>query len=153
MKQQNALPKPALDQLAREQRVMGDVHPDADVLTAFCEGALAGTERSRVMEHIARCGDCREVVFLAAPDALSQPAVVEEKAAPSAAKPVLSWWRRYMPAMAAAAAVVVVGSAVLLQPNLMRSRQQADELRGGRCDAPERRQPEFFWNCSCAAKE
>ncbi len=125
MKQQNALPKPALDQLAREQRVMADMHPDADVLTAFCEGALTGAERSQVMEHIARCGDCREVVFLAAPDALSQPAAVEEKAVSSASKPALSWWRRYMPAVAAAAAVVVVGSAVLLQPNLMRSKQQA----------------------------
>jgi hypothetical protein len=42
-------------------------HPDADLLTAFAEQALPGGERARVMEHLAACGDCRDVVALALP--------------------------------------------------------------------------------------
>ncbi|MGO8793380.1 MAG: YCF48-related protein [Candidatus Sulfotelmatobacter sp.] len=44
-----------------------DSHPDADLLTAFAEQTLAESERDHVMEHLARCGDCREVVALAMP--------------------------------------------------------------------------------------
>jgi hypothetical protein len=57
--------KPALPgQTAPEQ-----AHPDADVLTAFAEQALSATERDGVLEHLARCGDCRELVALALPAA------------------------------------------------------------------------------------
>jgi Photosynthesis system II assembly factor YCF48/Putative zinc-finger len=42
-------------------------HPDADLLTAFAEQSLSKSEQERVMEHLARCGDCREVVALALP--------------------------------------------------------------------------------------
>src|ERR1700689_830135 len=42
-------------------------HPDADVLTAFAEHSLPVLERDHVLEHLARCGDCREVVALALP--------------------------------------------------------------------------------------
>jgi Photosynthesis system II assembly factor YCF48/Putative zinc-finger len=42
-------------------------HPDADVLTAFAERSLPGLERDRVLEHLSRCGECREVVSLALP--------------------------------------------------------------------------------------
>src|ERR1700684_2094392 len=41
-------------------------HPDADLLTAFAERSLGETERVRVIEHLSRCSDCREVVALAA---------------------------------------------------------------------------------------
>ncbi len=43
-------------------------HPDADLLTAFAEHALPPPERGPVMEHLARCGECREVVALALPE-------------------------------------------------------------------------------------
>ena len=43
------------------------LHPDADVLTAFAEQSLAGGERDNVMEHLARCGECRDVLALALP--------------------------------------------------------------------------------------
>ncbi len=52
---------------ARLQRPMPESHPDADLLTAFAEQALTGRERDGVVEHLARCGDCREVVALALP--------------------------------------------------------------------------------------
>ncbi len=54
----------------RLQRPMPDAaqtHPDADLLTAFAEQSLIESERGQVMEHLAHCGDCREVVALALP--------------------------------------------------------------------------------------
>jgi Carboxypeptidase regulatory-like domain/Photosynthesis system II assembly factor YCF48/Putative zinc-finger len=43
-------------------------HPDADSLTAFAERSLPDRERTVVLEHLARCGDCREIVALALPE-------------------------------------------------------------------------------------
>jgi hypothetical protein len=43
-------------------------HPDADVLTAFSEQALPAVERATVLEHLARCTDCREIVARALPE-------------------------------------------------------------------------------------
>src|SRR5215469_17237651 len=42
-------------------------HPDPGVLTAFSEHSLRKSERAAVIEHLARCGECREVVALALP--------------------------------------------------------------------------------------
>jgi Photosynthesis system II assembly factor YCF48 len=42
-------------------------HPDADVLAAFSERSLPELERERVLEHVARCADCREILALALP--------------------------------------------------------------------------------------
>ena len=50
----------------REKTVAGS-HPDADLLTAFAEQCLLGSERARVMDHLATCGDCRDIVALALP--------------------------------------------------------------------------------------
>jgi hypothetical protein len=44
-------------------------HPDADLLAAFAEQALSATERDGVLQHLALCGDCREVVALSLPAA------------------------------------------------------------------------------------
>jgi cytoskeletal protein RodZ len=46
---------------------VSDLHPDADLLTAFAEKSLQDSERARVTGHLARCGDCREIVALALP--------------------------------------------------------------------------------------
>jgi Carboxypeptidase regulatory-like domain/Putative zinc-finger len=43
-------------------------HPDADLLTAFAEHSLPDRERNGVLEHLARCGDCRDIVALALPE-------------------------------------------------------------------------------------
>src|SRR5229473_7542872 len=48
-------------------------HPDADLLAAFAEQALSTTERDGVLQHLALCGDCREVVALALPAADMMP--------------------------------------------------------------------------------
>src|SRR5260370_24348116 len=51
----------------RLQSPTAEWHPDADLLTAFAEHSLAGRERAHVVEHLARCGECREIVALALP--------------------------------------------------------------------------------------
>jgi len=100
-------------------------HPDADLLAAFAELTLSTTERDGVLEHLALCGDCRDVVALALPAADMAPpqtapqaadeagvgATVSRAGAPaphrlSFAWPTLRW--------AALAAGVVVAAAVLL---------------------------------------
>ena len=43
-------------------------HPAPDLLTAFAEQALPETERVSVLDHLAVCGDCRDVVALALPE-------------------------------------------------------------------------------------
>jgi hypothetical protein len=60
------VPQFVLKRLKEAPPVTGS-HPDADVLTAFAEQSLAGDERANVMEHLARCGDCRDVLALALP--------------------------------------------------------------------------------------
>src|ERR1700733_334758 len=42
-------------------------HPEADALTAFAERSLPERERIVVLEHLARCGDCRDILALALP--------------------------------------------------------------------------------------
>jgi hypothetical protein len=46
---------------------VGIDHPDADVLAAFRERALTDRERVAVLEHLARCGDCRGIIALSLP--------------------------------------------------------------------------------------
>ena len=58
-------------------------HPEADVLTAFAERSLPEQEREIVLEHVSRCGECREVLALALP---------ETEAAAVAPSPVRTPW-------------------------------------------------------------
>src|SRR6266849_4693576 len=85
------------------------VHPDPDLLTAFAEKSLGERERTQVLEHLAQCADCREVVSLAIPEL--------EPAHAAPARPAKSPWLRW-PVLrwgALAACVVVVGAAVTLR--------------------------------------
>src|SRR5205807_8034950 len=43
-------------------------HPGADLLTAVAEQALAKRERLHVLEHLAQCSECRDIVSLALPE-------------------------------------------------------------------------------------
>lgn len=84
-------------------------HPDPDVLTAFSEQSLPPHERAAVMEHLARCGNCRDVLALALPPSESGAADDE---VPAAQKdwfswPVLRW------GFAAAGFLIVAGIGVL----------------------------------------
>jgi hypothetical protein len=83
-------------------------HPSADVLTAFSERSLHEVERATVLDHLARCAECREVVALALP--ATEPAQPVLRPAP---KNWLSW-----PALRwglVAAGVLIVGSFAIVQ--------------------------------------
>jgi hypothetical protein len=110
-----------------EQTASEPVHPDADVLTAFTEEALSATERDGVLEHLAHCGDCRELLALALPpvEIGDAPVAVETDAdratgaragAPAPHKLNFAWPTLAWPTLrwAALAAGVAVAAAVLL---------------------------------------
>jgi len=61
------VPKIVRARFERPTPATAEPHPDADLLTAFAEHSLADRERDQVLEHLARCADCREVVVLALP--------------------------------------------------------------------------------------
>jgi hypothetical protein len=70
-----SVPKFVVSRLQRTAPDFGS-HPDFDLLTAFSERSLGEGERGRVMEHIALCNDCREVLALALPEEELSAAVV-----------------------------------------------------------------------------
>jgi hypothetical protein len=94
-------------------------HPDADLLTAFAERSLGETERVRVMEHLSRCSDCREVVALAALPASEVAAVNVSIAPPSGswfAWPVLRW------------VAVAAGMVAIISAGIVHYRQKSEAL-------------------------
>lgn len=66
-------------------------HPDADMLAAFAERSLVEAERTTVLEHLARCGECRDVVALALPAIEAAGAPVSPDRGRWLAWPVLRW--------------------------------------------------------------
>lgn len=83
-------------------------HPDADALTAFAERSLPERERAVVLEHLTRCGDCRDIVALAVP--ATEPV---EMATRAPARGWLSW-----PALRwglVAAGIVAIASVGIVQ--------------------------------------
>jgi len=84
------------------------VHPEPDLLAAFAEKSLGGRERLQVLEHLAQCSGCREVVSLAIPEFELTQVVPRPARSPWLRWPVLRWG-------ALAACVVVVGAAVTLR--------------------------------------
>lgn len=107
------VPKIVLKRL-QESSAAGN-HPDADLLTAFAEQSLAESERARVMDHLARCSDCREALARSVP-AMELVAVAASAAAASTtparsrwfAWPVLRWG-------VAAAGIVAIASIGIVQ--------------------------------------
>jgi hypothetical protein len=67
-------------------------HPDAALLAAFTEQSLAGRERLAVFDHLAQCADCRDVVFLAAPQVDAPQTLSKISAQPGWLRlPILRW--------------------------------------------------------------
>ena len=66
-------------------------HPDADVLTAFAERSLPKREQGVVLEHLARCGDCRDIVALALPATEPVEAVLNRSSSGWLTWPALRW--------------------------------------------------------------
>ena len=87
-------------------------HPDPDLLAAFADRSLAKIERVQVLEHLARCGDCRDIVSLATPEFETTRLVSPASSSGWLRGPILRWG-------ALAASVAVVTIAVTL-PKLSR---------------------------------
>lgn len=87
-------------------------HPPIDLLSAFSERALGGPEHTSVVKHLAGCVDCRDIVFLAAPEVTSQAGQVSNFHPSSRwiSWPVVRWGT-------VAACAVIVLAAVRLRPN------------------------------------
>ncbi|MGH9603283.1 MAG: YCF48-related protein [Terriglobales bacterium] len=111
------LPRIVRERLKAQASGPVDVHPDADLLTAFCEHTLTGTEHQQVIAHLALCADCRDAVALSTPPQSSE----AEPLRPHRESRRFRWVHWF----ALAASVVVVATAVLQQP---RSSQPGSEL-------------------------
>jgi hypothetical protein len=122
------LPKVVRDRLAGAPAGIANQHPDADLLTAFVEGAVSGRERDQLLSHLAACADCREIAALAAPEGVADSQLVA-----AAAAPAHKWWKFSMLRWAAVSATAVVVLAVGLR---MRSPQEQVRITS---DAGDRR--------------
>jgi hypothetical protein len=107
-------------------------HPDAEVLTAFAEQLVTGTEREQILAHMVECSRCREVVFLA-----QQACETEELARSAAEVPGRKGSRRWFTPwrwawIPVAALAGLVGFAVLRHVN----RASVSETRMAQNGAP-----------------
>ena len=110
------------------QALQSELHPDAECLNAFMEQALPQPERAQILDHIAACSQCRQIVFLsqqAAADAVASAAV------PASAGQPAVWYRnwrmnwRFAWAPAAAFALIVVITLLLYLPRPAHQTQMA----------------------------
>jgi len=89
-----------------------DIHPDADSLNAFVERVLAEPEHGRVLEHVAGCARCRDIVYLAQQMAEAEaPTVAQVQAGPRRGwlSPLFAGWQvAWIPAAALAAVAGVL---------------------------------------------
>lgn len=95
-------------------------HPDANLLAALAEQTLSATEREDVLQHLAGCADCREMVALSIPALESVPELVPEAAGPAARVSLprrRMWfaWNRLGWAGLAAGVLIAVG-VLVMQP-------------------------------------
>ena len=91
--------------LAANEKSAAQVHPDADMITAYVEESLPSTERETMVAHLAVCEPCREVVVLTQ-SLLAEPAT--QTVLTAAAIP--RWRRLFTPAFGAAASVVAMAA-------------------------------------------
>lgn len=68
-------------------------HPDLESLNAFVENALPAPERESVLAHLATCGRCRQIAYLAQ-SAAEEEATVE--AAPQPVEPARNRFRHWL---------------------------------------------------------
>ncbi len=83
-------------------------HPDPDLLTAFAEKSLPDRERNTVLQHLARCSDCRDVIALALPTTETPTMPLPHRHVSWLTWPAVRWGL-------AAAGVIVVASLGIVQ--------------------------------------
>jgi hypothetical protein len=106
------------------------LHPDADQLAAFAEQALPLHEREQTLAHLAVCGDCRQIVFLAQAAA---PEEMPQIAPEPVRRPWFSGWNLLWPAVAALAGIV--GFSVYL--GRVRSQDRAAQVNTAVVSSPQ----------------
>lgn len=112
-------PKVSIPSIVRERlRVVppngAAAHPDANLLSAFAENTLSTSERTQLMDHLAACADCRNVLALALPE-------IEETVLPKTLRPAARFafhWAsaRWLTLAATAAVLVAVVVVYRVQP-------------------------------------
>jgi hypothetical protein len=111
-------------------------HPDADLLTAFAEHSLPDAERAVVMEHLARCHDCRDILSLALPATVT----VETVRVPLPVRHggFADWLANMFGAPALRWGVVLAGCAVLTLAGILQyqRRQTENFIAARRTQAP-----------------
>jgi hypothetical protein len=115
------IPKSVQDLLARQ--TAADDHPSADLLNGYMEQLLTASEMAQVTNHLAACGECREIVFLASgvqeeevvpAVAAAMPAQERQVVAPAGRrKSGWVWWKWAAPAVA----VIAIAGGVLIEQN------------------------------------
>ncbi len=81
-------------------------HPDAETLSAFAEQALGKRQRGEVLEHLAACGRCRQVIALAR-EAAGAEVAARQRATVGSRVWFRSWGLALVPAAAIAASTVI----------------------------------------------
>jgi hypothetical protein len=107
------------------QQFQTGIHPDADQLSVFVEGAATSREKERMLLHLAECAECRKAVFLMQPHVETQPVT---------RTPAKGWtWGRLLPVGLPAAALACGLVAVLVyiwpRDGALRNPQQVASLR------------------------
>jgi hypothetical protein len=116
------------------------IHPDADQLSVFVEGAATAREREKMLAHLAECSECRKEVFLMQP---------REEPQQAAATPEKGWIRRWLVPVGLPAAVLACGLIAVsiylrprgepATPQQMASARQPEAERPGTTVAPTAR--------------
>jgi hypothetical protein len=102
------LPKIVTERL-RTTAAQRQAHPDPNIIAAFVEKTLREPEQEQVLDHLARCRDCREEVALSFPESVALPIARPQPAGSSwLSWPVLRWG-------AVAACIAIVGAAITLR--------------------------------------
>jgi hypothetical protein len=92
-------------ELARSQPETS--HPEPNLLNGFAEGMLLAREREAIVDHLAGCAECREVVSLAVDSVAPEAAKAEVIAISLRPRSVFRVW---LPVGAAAAGIVIASA-------------------------------------------
>jgi hypothetical protein len=111
-----------------------DFHPDADTLSAFAERVLAKKEHGEITAHLAICGRCRQVVFLA-----QEAAIQDEERASVGVKKVdypRHWWSRKWVFVWAPAAAMAMAFIPALYLHLKRTESAVEIAKSSQESSP-----------------
>src|SRR6266700_2051492 len=98
------------------QQIAG-LHPGPELLSAFAENALLEAERAQLLQHLGACHDCREILYLAAPESAEAQKVLSFQ--PKRSSSLVFRWA------ALAASVVIVTAAVIARYPVFHARSKS----------------------------